>query len=63
MNLIDISKEIVDSLYTWNMQDLKQNKAPNGAPSLLQAEINQNSDIHNITCKNTEVNVNNGAEK
>ena len=31
-------------LYTWNMQDLKQNKAPDGALSLPQAETNQNSD-------------------
>ncbi|MBR0032500.1 MAG: hypothetical protein IJP61_09460 [Treponema sp.] len=31
-------------LYTWFMQDLKQNKAPHGALSLPQADRNQNSD-------------------
>ncbi len=31
------------------MQDLKQNKAPGGALSLLQADKNQNSDTFNIT--------------
>jgi hypothetical protein len=31
------------------MQDLKQNKAPEGALSLPQADKNQNSDILNIT--------------
>lgn len=85
MNIIDISKEIVDSLfpnetwtepyknvfvalsrldvfYSWNMQNLKQNKAPNGALSLPQAETNQNSDIFNLTCKNADVNKNGAAE-
>ncbi|MDE5615094.1 MAG: hypothetical protein K2I74_10690 [Treponemataceae bacterium] len=28
----------VDAMYTWNMQDLKQNKAPNGASLLPQAD-------------------------
>ncbi len=32
-------------MYIWNMQGLKQNKAPNGASSLPQADKNQNSDI------------------
>lgn len=53
----------LDVLYSWNMQDLKQNKAPDGALSLPQAEINQNSDTHNLTCKNTDVNNKNEAEK
>lgn len=39
----------LDALYIWNMQDLKQNKAPEGALSLPQADINQNSDNINIT--------------
>lgn len=46
----------LEFLYTWNMQDLKQNKAPEGALSLPQAEINQNSDIHNISSRNADVN-------
>jgi len=39
----------IEKLYTWNMQDLKQNKAPKGALSLPQADKNQNSDFFNIT--------------
>ena len=39
----------LDMLYTWNMLDLKQNKAPDGALSLPQADKNQNSDNINIT--------------
>ena len=39
----------IEKLYNWNMQDLKQNKAPKGALSLPQADKNQNSDISNIT--------------
>lgn len=39
----------IEKLYTWNMQDLKQNKAPEGALSLPQADKNQNSDSFNIT--------------
>ncbi len=39
----------LDVLYTWDMRDLKQNKAPEGALSLPQADKNQNSDIFNIT--------------
>lgn len=38
----------LNALYTWNMQDLKQNKAPDGALSLPQADKNQNSDIFTI---------------
>lgn len=52
----------LDVFYSWNMQNLKQNKAPNGALSLPQAEINQNSDILNLTCKNADVNKNGDAE-
>lgn len=51
----------LDVLYSWNMQNLKQNKAPDGAISLPQAEINQNSDTHNLTCKKADVNKKNGA--
>ena len=39
----------LDEMYIWNMQDLKQNKAPKGALSLPQADKNQNSDTLNIS--------------
>ena len=39
----------LDMMYVWNMLDLKQNKAPEGALSLPQADKNQNSDNVNIT--------------
>ena len=39
----------LDEMYVWNMLDLKQNKAPEGALSLPQADKNQNSDTFNIT--------------
>lgn len=39
----------LDVMYTWDMQVLKQNKAPKGALSLPQADKNQNSDNSNIT--------------
>lgn len=46
----------LDVLYIWSMQDLKQNKAPSGALSLPQAEINQNSDNSNIVQNSRTVN-------
>ena len=42
----------LDVMYTWIMQDLKQNKAPEGALSLPQADNHQNSDNFNITHNN-----------
>ena len=42
----------------WNMQDLKQNKAPKGALQLPQAEQVQNSDTQNVTWNNPAVNAN-----
>lgn len=42
----------LDVMYTWSMQNLKQNKAPEGALSLPQADKNQNSDNSNITYNN-----------